>query len=160
MAGVYFHTYKQMTESMISSDPVAFIKGVSDYVQNWGCVQNFEFEVKMSPYRNRFLRLLDRAANYRWPKSIDLKDLDEVKKYHSKGHPLKFNSREITTSFGTMPTGTIFFEFDINNSPYRIEVYSDKVEIHSLTSKVENGETIHDLCEKLLCGPFRDLYVE
>jgi len=114
----------------------------------------------MSPYRNRIFRLLDRVANYFRPKSIDLRDFDEVKKYNIKRHPLKFNSREMTPSLGTRPTGTIVFEFDINNSPYRIEVYRDKVEIQSLTFQEKNGEAIHDLCEKLLCGPFRDLYVE
>jgi hypothetical protein len=159
MTGVYFQTNKQMTESIINMDPVEFIKNVSDYIQNLGYIQNFDFEVKMSPYRNRVLRLLDHAANYFWPKSIDLKDLDGVKKYHSKGHPLKFNSREIILFKATRPTGTIVFKFAINNNPFRIEVYNDKVEIHDLTSKEENEE-FHNLCETLLCGPFRELYVE
>jgi hypothetical protein len=162
MDGVYFHTNKQMTVSTINRNPVDFIKKLTDYVQNLGYVEKFEFEVRMSPYRNRFLRLLDHAANYFRPKSIDLKDLEEVKEHHRRGYKLKFNSREKvleTVSLSvTRPVGAIVFRFSMNNTPYSIEVYNSRVEIRDLTPEEKNEEVIHGMCEQLLCGPFRELH--
>ena len=162
MAGIYFRTNKQMTESILSTDPLGFIKNLSDQIQNFGYVQNFELEVKMSPYRNRFLRLLDRAANYFRPKAINLRDLDEVRKHHSKGYQLKFNSRETILSNINIPVGTIVFKFSINDNTYVIEVYNNRVEIHDLIpiGKETQEKITDDLCESLLCGSFRNLYTE
>lgn len=151
MVNFYLPT-SQRTRESIKKDPIKFIEDLTDQIKALGYCKEFHYTVRMSPYPNPIRRFLNYIVSFftQSIKTIDLYDLDKVREYHSKNHPLEFKSKTPLS----IHESAISLGFNNNDNSYLIDVFSDEIEITAFQHERENEELVTCECERILYDVF------